>query len=135
MKHLIPLVLAAAAATVSGAASAAAPRDFLSRFENAAKQADASFTPAAARGAAFFTAKHATDWSCSSCHTADPKAVGRHAATGKLIQPLAPAAQPDRLTDPAKVDKWFRRNCGDVLNRECTPREKADVVAWLLSVR
>ena len=40
-----------------------------------------------------------------------------------------------RKTRPAKVDKWFRRNCGDVLNRECTPREKADVVAWLLTIR
>lgn len=135
MTHLIPLALATAALSIGGAVSAAAPREFLSRFENAARSTDPSFVPTAARGAAFFTAKHATAWSCSSCHTPDPKAQGTHAATGKLIQPLAPAAQPDRLTDPAKVDKWFRRNCSDVLNRECTPREKADVVAWLLSIR
>ena len=30
------------------------------------------------------------------------------------------------------MDKWFRRNCNDVLSRECTAVEKADVLAWLL---
>jgi hypothetical protein len=39
---------------------------------------------------------------------------------------------PSALRTPAKVDKWFRRNCNDVLKRECTPVEKADVLAWLL---
>jgi hypothetical protein len=33
------------------------------------------------------------------------------------------------------VDKWFRRNCNDTLNRVCTPQEKADVTAWLLSLK
>ena len=135
MKHHFPVVIAIAALCMGGVASALPPRDFLTRFETAARAADPAFTPVAARGAAFFKARHGTDWSCASCHTDNPAAVGRHAATGKVIQPLAPAARPDRLTDPAKVDKWFRRNCGDVLNRECTPREKADVVAWLLTIR
>jgi hypothetical protein len=30
------------------------------------------------------------------------------------------------------VEKWFRRNCNDVLGRTCTPSEKADVMAYLL---
>ena len=51
---------------------------------------------------------------------------------GKTITPLAPAFNPERFTDQAKVDKWFRRNCNDVLSRECTAVEKADVLAWLL---
>ena len=34
----------------------------------------------------------------------------------------------------AKVEKWFARNCNDVLGRACTPVEKGDVLAWLLSL-
>ena len=38
-------------------------------------------------------------------------------------------------TDEAKVDKWFRRNCNDVLSRECTAVEKADVLAYLNALK
>jgi hypothetical protein len=48
---------------------------------------------------------------------------------------MAPAFNPQRFTDAAKVDKWFRRNCKDVLARECSAAEKADVLAWLLSLK
>jgi hypothetical protein len=54
--------------------------------------------------------------------------------TGKDIAPLAPAANPKRFTDPAKVEKWFRRNCNDVLHRACTPQEQGDIVAYVRSV-
>lgn len=63
-----------------------------------------------------------------------PLGVGKHASTGKSIGALAPAANAQRFTDPAKVEKWFRRNCNDVLGRECTPAEKADVLAWLMTL-
>ncbi len=86
-----------------------------------------------ARGARFFTSRHGGEWSCASCHTEKPVQPGRHAKTDKPIQPLAPAANAERFTDAAKVDKWFRRNCNDVLNRACSPQEKADVLAWLLA--
>jgi len=33
------------------------------------------------------------------------------------------------------VDKWFRRNCKDVLSRECSAAEKADVMAYLISLK
>jgi len=88
----------------------------------------------ATRGQAFFTARHGGEWSCSSCHGAPPTTAGRHASTGKRIEPLAPAANPGALTDTAKVDKWFRRNCKDVAQRECTADEKADVLAYLIKV-
>jgi hypothetical protein len=87
----------------------------------------------AARGLVFFTSKHGKDWACSSCHTANPTASGKHASTGKVIAPLAPAANAERFTDAAKTEKWFRRNCNDVLGRECSAGEKADVIAWLLT--
>lgn len=86
-----------------------------------------------ARGQQLFTQRQGREWSCSSCHTARPTAEGQHASTGKHIAPLAPAANPQRFTDTAKTEKWFRRNCNDVLGRACTPGEKADVLAWLLT--
>ncbi len=88
-----------------------------------------------ARGQAFFTQKHGGEWSCASCHNASPGTSGRHANTGKVLAPLAPAFNPERFTDARKTEKWFRRNCNDVLNRECSAGEKADVMAYLLSIR
>ena len=89
----------------------------------------------AGRGQLFFTSKQGKEWSCSSCHTSNPLQAGQHAATGKAIQPLAPAANAQRFTDTAKVEKWFRRNCNDVAGRECSVQEKADILAWLTSSR
>lgn len=88
----------------------------------------------ATRGEQFFNSKHGNDWSCASCHGMPPSQAGKHASTGKVIEPLAPAFNAKRLTDEAKVDKWFRRNCKDVLARECTAIEKADVLAYLVGI-
>lgn len=87
----------------------------------------------AARGQQFFTSRQGSEWSCASCHTATPSGQGKHASTGKAIGPLAPAFNPDRFTDAGKTEKWFRRNCRDVVGRECSAGEKADVLAWLLT--
>jgi mono/diheme cytochrome c family protein len=89
----------------------------------------------AQRGERFFKATHGSDWSCASCHTENPLAPGRHAKTGKPIAPLAPAANPKRFTDAASVEKWFRRNCNDVLGRACTAQEKGDVTQYLMSLK
>ena len=59
----------------------------------------------------------------------------RHASTGKAISPLAPAFNPKRFSDAAKTEKWFRRNCNDVVGRECSNAEKADLLAWLISLK
>ena len=103
-------------------------------------QQQASTTPgfqgfSAARGEQFFKSTHSNDWSCASCHTQDPAALGKHAKTYKVIQPLAPAANAERFTDQAKVDKWFKRNCNDILDRACTPLEKGDVLTYLMSLK
>ncbi len=127
MRHLS--ILAALLIAASGAL-AETPRDFLTRFEKEAG-AGASIE----RGARFFAAKQGGEWSCASCHTEKPTQAGRHAKTDKPITALAPAANAERFTDAAKVDKWFRRNCNDTLNRVCTAQEKADVMAWLLSLK
>jgi len=87
------------------------------------------------RGRAFFSSTQGGEWSCSSCHGAPPTAAGKHASTGKAIGALAPAFNPKVFTDTARVDKWFRRNCNDVARRECSAAEKADVLAWLISLK
>ncbi len=89
----------------------------------------------AGRGQTFFTVKHGGQWACASCHGAPPTGPGRHANTGKTIDPLAPAFNPKAFTDTVRVDKWFRRNCKDVLSRECSAAEKADVLAYLASLK
>ncbi|WP_375138486.1 DUF1924 domain-containing protein [Rubrivivax albus] len=122
--------LAVALAGLVGLASAATPADLLAGY-----QAQAGEAPSATRGQAFFTQRHGGEWACGSCHGHQPVGTGRHASTGKPIEPLAPAANAQRFTDAAKVEKWFRRNCKDVLSRECSAAEKADVLAWLMEVK
>jgi cytochrome c len=89
----------------------------------------------AERGQAFFNERHGGEWSCASCHGTLPTGQGKHASTGKAIGPLAPAFNAKAFTDTAKVDKWFKRNCKDVLSRECSAQEKADVLAYLISLK
>ena len=101
----------------------------------AASTAQAGAPAQAARGQTLFSSKHGKEWSCSSCHTATPTVEGKHATTGKAIAPMAPAFNPERFADAAKAEKWFRRNCNDVMGRECTAGEKADILAWLLSLK
>lgn len=68
---------------------------------------------------------------CGSCHGNDLTAAGRHVNTGKTIAPLAPSANPKRLTDRSQIEKWLGRNCRWTLGRECTPQEKGDLTLWL----
>lgn len=121
------------AAPVAAALSAAdtSPAALLAQWRTASGAGEAF---SAERGRLLFT-KKALDWSCSTCHTSDPRDAGRHTVTGKAIQPLAPSANARRFTDAAKAEKWFRRNCRDVLDRECSAREKGDLLTYLLSLK
>ncbi len=69
--------------------------------------------------------------SCATCHGVDLTEPGHHARTGKPIEPLAPSVKPERLTDPAKIEKWLRRNCRWTMDRECTEAEKADFLSFI----
>lgn len=119
-----------AAVLAAHAAHASTPAELLVGYTAA------SGTPAqAARGQRFFTSRHGKEWACAECHGAVPNQEGRHASTGKAIGALAPAFNPERFTSSTKAEKWFRRNCNDVVGRECTAGEKADVLAWLISLK
>ena len=132
MDKVVALTLLAAA---SFAAAAATPAEQQQRFAAEARAASGAFAGfSAQRGEAFFKSAHGGDWSCASCHTQNPLAEGKHASTGKRIAPLAPSANAQRFTDARAVDKWFRRNCNDVLGRACTAQEKGDVLLYLRSL-
>ncbi len=91
-----------------------------------------------ARGEKLFRGKFSggrTADSCTACHTDNAKAPGQHVKTHKAIDPIAPIAQKDRFTDAAKVEKWFKRNCQEVLGRACSAQEKADFTAYMISVK
>lgn len=127
---LLAAALASALLPATGQAADTSPAQQLSHWS-----AQAGTPGNADKGRTFFTAKHGGEWSCASCHGTPPTAQGKHASTGKSIAPLAPAFNPKAFTDTAKVDKWFRRNCKDVLSRECSAGEKADVLAYLNSLK
>ena len=118
-----------AGAVVAGDTS---PQQLLKGFES---QAGTRGSPD--RGRALFTGTHTGGKpetpSCITCHTSNLKGRGKTRA-GKVIEPMALSVNPARLTDSAKVAKWFRRNCKTVLGRECTASEKADVIAFLMSI-
>ncbi|TSA22195.1 MAG: DUF1924 domain-containing protein, partial [Betaproteobacteria bacterium] len=112
---------------------AVAQPTLLDTYRAIALKADPRFIDfSSVRGERLFHAQHG-DLSCATCHTKNPKAIGQHPKTGKAIEPLAPVAHAQRLTDPAKVEKWFKRNCNEVLQRPCTALEKGDFVLWLMS--
>ncbi|TAN73716.1 MAG: DUF1924 domain-containing protein [Gallionella sp.] len=117
-------------------ALAETPDQVLASIRGEAEKATPGFQGfSAARGEKFFKATHGNELSCTSCHTENPAAQGKHAKTGKAVQPLAPSASAERFSDPAKVEKWFKRNCNDVLGRVCTAQEKGDVLAYLLTIQ
>ena len=131
MKNML-VVTPGMVAMILGAAALAGPReDLLAQYAAAAKTTGFS----AARGQVLHTqnfsgGKPGTP-SCTTCHGKDTRGAGR-APTGKAIEPVAVSVTPTRYTDPAKVEKWFKRNCIEVMGRECTPQEKGDWLAFVM---
>ena len=131
------IVLATLAFLCIPAAQAATPAELLAGYRAEAVKQSPGYKPSADAGAHLYSQHFTASGkmpSCVSCHTNEPTRPGRHAVTDKAIKPLSPAANAERFTDPAKVEKWFKRNCKDVFDRECTAREKGDVITWLRSL-
>ena len=137
------------------------PEQMLERYAEQAKAADPAFGGfSPERGHAFYLQKHALMGvgavSCASCHRKDPREQIRahrveilcrachvindeehptpEEAKLRYIEPFAPHAHPERFTNSDRVEQFFKRNCTMVLKRECTPIEKGDLIAWLLTV-
>lgn len=135
MKHRI---IALSLALVGWHCQAETAQQVLQGYVAEAAKTQAGFAASAARGKAFFQNNFAVNEKlpgCTSCHTDTPTHPGKHAITGKTIRPMAVAANPERFTDPAKVEKWFGRNCKEIVGRVCTPGEKADFIAYMSEVR
>lgn len=122
----------------TGALLGETPEEMLRKYEGIARRENAKFQGFnVTRGREFYLRREKTtkgDISCSTCHTTDPRQIGRTRAN-KDIEPLDPAVNSRRFTDPAHVEKWFRRNCDDVLQRPCTAQEKGDFMTYILSVK
>jgi hypothetical protein len=119
-------------ACAAPAAQAATPQELL-----AAYSAKLPAPPSPERGEKLFNNNFGTQMglSCGSCHGAVPTKTGKDQITEKSIAPLAPAFNSSRFTDRSKVDHWFRLNCKDIVGRDCTNAEKADVLSWLLTLK
>ena len=125
------VLLMAGAMLCTAAAHADTVGDLLKQYEG---QGASHFTAATAEAMwtkPFKDAKTGEARKCSTCHSEDLKRTGKHAVTGKAIEPLAPSANPKRLTDAEHVEKWFSRNCKWVLGRECSPQEKGDFLVMI----
>lgn len=110
------------------------PANLLSGYAAEAAKTSPGFTPSAKRGQSLFT----NEWgvsqkmpNCTTCHGKNIKAEGKHVVTEKRIAPFSPAANPERFSSAAKVEKWFKRNCTEVVGRECTAAEKADFIQFI----
>jgi len=117
---------------VTPPAFAATPNELLAEYTAKAG------TPAVPeRGEKLFTTNFGKElgFSCSSCHGAVPVTAGKALVAEKTIAPLAPAANAKRFTDRARVEFMFKMNCKDVVGRECTAGEKADLISWLLTLK
>ncbi len=69
--------------------------------------------------------------SCASCHTNDLTQNGKHIKTRKLIKPMSPSVNSERLSNAKKVNKWFKRNCKWTIGRECTAQEKSNFLVYI----
>ena len=123
---------------LSGITLAGPREDLLAQFASSAKAANPAFQGfSAERGKALHTRNFASGKadspSCTSCHGTSPLAAGKN-ATGKVIEAVAVSVTPTRYTDPAKVEKWFKRNCNEVIGRECTVTEKGDWLSYVISL-
>lgn len=117
--------------SLAGAVHADTPLQILDRY-----QAEVGKVASSQQGRALYHGKFGGKVeSCAACHTADPRQAGQHVKTSKAIEPLSPAVSKERFTDPEKVEKWFRRNCNEVLGRTCTAQEKSDFIAYVISQR
>lgn len=128
------LILAASILAVLPA-HAESPQELISTYAAAAAAAQPGFAPSPQRGRELFMRRwNVTERmpSCAACHTERPAAAGSHVITSKAIKPLAPAANAERFTSTSKVEKWFRRNCTEVVGRECSAAEKADFLRFVM---
>lgn len=117
----------------AGTALAESPAVLMNGYASEAARSAPGFVPSGQRGKDFFARKWGVSGkmpNCQSCHGSDLTQEGKHVITGRRIAPLSPLTNGERLTSSAKVEKWFGRNCQEVVGRACTAAEKADLIKF-----
>lgn len=108
------------------------------KYTNIAHSVNENFkAPSITDGKIFFnrkiTAPNGKEVACASCHTNNPANIGKNLVTGRDIAPLAPRVNTKRFTDLEKVEEKFTEHCNDILGADCSPAEKANFIAYLLT--
>lgn len=110
------------------------PDSLVAGYVAEASRTAPGFAASAQRGQSLFMKEWGVSQkmpNCTVCHGKNLQLDGKHAVTDKRIAPMAPAVNPERFTSFTKVEKWFKRNCTEVVGRECTPAEKADFIQFV----
>lgn len=128
MKHLAMVSLVMA--LTSNIAAANMADEMLAEFKQQGIQASAQ-AGETLWNTDFTDKKTGQQRNCTTCHGKNLSQSGEHAKTGKVIDPMAPSVNSERLTERKKINKWFKRNCKWTVGRECTAQEKADVLTYL----
>lgn len=118
----------------TGPVFAETPDSLVAGYVAEASRTAAGFAASAQRGQSFFMKEWGVSQkmpNCTACHSKNLKIEGKHVVTDKIIKPMDPAVNPERFTSSTKVEKWFKRNCTEVVGRECTPAEKADFIQFV----
>lgn len=138
MRRKLVVPLGVAAMILSTSLFAGPREDLLAQYATAARTDAPTFSGfSSARGKTLYTQKFSGGKpdtpACTACHGENPRGAGR-TLTGKDIEAVAVSVTPKRYTDAAKVEKWFKRNCNEVLGRACTAQEKGDWLTYMLSL-
>jgi hypothetical protein len=108
------------------------------KYSSIAKSVNPEYAGASAADGKFFYNRkiklaNGKETSCSSCHTANPADAGKHIVTGKAIKPLSPVVNAKRFTDIDKVEDQFTQHCNDIIGSDCSAKEKADYITYVMT--
>ncbi len=109
------------------------------KYIGIAQTVNPEFVSSVTEGKMFFNRKikmpNGKEMACASCHTTNPANPGKHALTGKSIEPLSPAVNNKRFKDIEKVEEKFTEHCNEIIGADCTAAEKANYIIYLLTER
>ena len=109
------------------------------KYIGIAQTINPDFVSSVTEGKMFFNRKfkmpNGKEMACASCHTSNPANYGKHALTGKSIEPLSPAVNNMRFKDLDKVEEKFTEHCNEIIGTDCTAAEKANYIIYLLTER
>lgn len=138
-KISVALTVLLAMSALNAHADAETAKKLADKYAAIAKNINPESTgPSEEDGRTFFNREitiHGKQVACASCHTSNPADTGKHIVTGKPIRPLSPLVNEKRFTSVDKVEKNFTKHCNDIIARDCTAQEKANFIAYLLTVK